>query len=1017
MNSNNTNVVEDSTEFVIEPTQVVGNGIQRPRMVKRKVPVIRNKKSITDIWNDLEHYTKLSHANPNNTKQNAITAAVEKDGFIIAYDYEYVNDKKQLVKTKRYKIAENYQQYVEFLRCGDHHMYEVFTDFRNIKFYIDLDAKNIPHIEGVPCEERMAELEESCNQVVNYFQKCLQELDPESNVTALVQDSSGLIDNNYKFSRHVVFNGIVFENVQSVEGYLYEFLLASDDNIKELYNNDFIDSMPYKHGSDPQQFRAVGQTKINDPRILQICGSSFEDNLVIINPEIVENAYAFDCDVDFKEYIRNAKNQLKRSVKKRVAEDDERSVRSTESKRKKTSKESTDVEFEKGEIHEFNQEQHDLVLEMLRNIPSSMYKSNEEFYALTCMLRACDFTYEEFYDSVFGPYLDYIRMSENRESSRSTRYTEEKYLDLTCDFATYSLIVSYCKKHYNAIISNEFERKFSKANNWYYHMKRKFEEHNFCISSTEYIITREPLTGERCFLYINHGGVFREKFQSWYIISPIFGKCYFADWYQHDSKRRIVHNVIWQPLRNGEVGGKIYETIEEDEEGNPIVRYNYNTWSGFLYERRTPLDTPRNRLFLEIWLKICDNMCSHPDNKYFNIFRKFLHSKIAAIIQYPDDLTKVGCYFGSILKGEGKDYIIEQMIRILLANEFESNEGNRKRRSYGQTFEGANLHKSESGLFGTFNSLRDRRLLIHVNEYKPGVASIEDFRSAITAVDLIKNEKCKNGVSQKNYASFWVTGQDPNFECIDSDDRRWCLFEISGVLDKHEIIACDFDQTLDRRNIWSIAQNEMANDIDFHTYLFHYYRNLEVAPNTDWKNMIPKTVFRQNQVQAFDPKIQFLNHINSEIYNILQFENRETNKYDSRNNNNRNEEKYKIPCGEQTVRYIIEKTPFAHEIFIPCPDMNHLIKHYFNDNEFTLPRGKSLVNTVIGGAILAITSTHTERALKISATFDSNARIQKRFGNDKPNCFVFNIENLKVALSAYNEASLQKWQESKQCGL
>lgn len=1018
MNCSQYNCAEDDTEvhdeFVMNEgalTNVQSTTVTKPRILKRKVPIVRNNN-----WDSLKEYKGLVHGNGFES-QNALAVAENEGGIVIGYDLFKTDPKTGEIKldlkgememTKGYKIAKNFQHYVELIRSGDHHMYEVFYESTRIKFYIDLDGK-ILQDKINELDTSLAELENSCNQVVDFFKRSL-ESEFKVDIKPCIQDSSGFIGTTYKFSRHIVFNGVVFENMQSVQGFFYQFLLSSDDNIKNLVESKFIDTMPYKNGKSTQLFRTIGQTKLNDPRVLRMAdNSTFEENLIVADPELTDYV-VFECDVDFNNYIAKAKAELK-SSKKRVVQVDDCSITTTNSSKKRriqrepTLKEKALESLQKGEHHDFNQEQHDLVLEMLRNIPSEMYESNEDFYALACMLCACGVTYQEFYDNVFGPYLDHIRINENRESSRATRYTEDKYNALTCDFATYSLIVNFCKKHYNAVIDKSFEKKFSEFANWYYHMKRKFESTNFCLSATEYVITRDPVSNKPCYRHINKRHLFLEQFESWNSGGSDFGRHFFAETYLEDPNRFMVDNLTWTPLRNGEVGGKVFQTTEEDAEGNPVLCNNYNTWTGFLHQRRIPRDTPRNKLFLEIWFKICDNMCSHPNNPYHNDFKRFLHEKFAAIIQFPDELTKVACYFGSVFKGEGKDYVLEMFKNVLLANEFKSNNGSCERHSYYQMFEGCNIHKNESGIFGTFNSLRDRKLMIHVNEYKSGTASIEDFRSAITSKDLIKNEKCKGGANQQNYASFWVTGQDPIFECIDNGDRRWCNFEISGLLDKNEIIPGFY------KTIWQVAQQDMINDSDFHTYLFHYYANLQLPEVRDWKLMIPNTLTRKAQTEGFDSKVSFLFHLNHEIQNIREHMIQNAKGKNVKYTKQGEEEQYEIVCGESKIRYLFEESMNFHgKIYFPCPDLLRMIKFYYAEHGFTLPKGNTVCNTVMVSAINVIVQTDAISALKISETCDANNRIKKtkRFGRDKCECWVFDTMALDKALNNFKERQEQR---------
>lgn len=303
---------------------------------------------------------------------------------------------------------------------------------------------------------------------------------------------------------------------------------------------------------------------------------------------------------------------------------------------------------------------------------------------------------------------------------------------------------------------------------------------------------------------------------------------------QRDLEREGVR-VHWTPLRNDEVGCKVYETIEEDEKGNEVVVKNYNTWSGFYYNKKQPEETEQNKKYLEIHKRIIKNLAGHPDNQEHDALINFLHMKIAVIIQRPDELSRVGEYIYSN-EATGKGYKGEIIIKLLASNEIVRNGPSCRRHSYGMTFVGPNLMKSEHGLFGRFNSFRSKLLFIHVSDYSTGQTPKKRIRSAITDTNVVVRKKNKKDVIEKNYAAFYVEGRDFNFDVFDRRDRRWCLTNGHSTMNDVEI---------DDENIWVIA-NRMKNDESFLTYLFHWYKNYTLPENLNWEEMIPHTFWFRN---------------------------------------------------------------------------------------------------------------------------------------------------------------------------
>lgn len=997
MYSNNSNNTNDATEFVIEPIQVNGNtNVQVP--IQQSVVI---EQQLLRSWYNKRCFVKACDINVESVKsksgksdnKNVKYYARKNQGYIIAYDTQVAGN-----VTKNFKIANNYEEYVNFLsKIGDQHLYECFWEDTPLKFYMDIEKifDDDDELDG-----KIQNCIENTNKIVEHFTNCLTR---EFSVTiiAVQQDSSGgfievkrstderpaIETRKYKYSKHLIFNGVVFQDMTHVTAFFYKFIDQGGAEFKTFVANKFIDNTVY--GTDDehlfQQMRSIGQTKLHTDRVLRKDPSTtIEQNIIVSNDD---NLKTFTDSDNIKVYCERinanidqykSKEPRRRKTKRVVDDDDANDNESVISKRSKTQVNVSNQPDIVEETHVMNELQHSFLKDMLKTIDPSVYEYNKRFYALARMLHHCEFTYDEYNECVLTPYLDYIRVYENRESKRAGKYGEDWYNNLSDDDndddrqheysnekQSYSKIIAYCKKHLGLVVNDtnmaRFNSYYSNVSNWYHHCKRQFEEINFCRNSLLYYITEDPVSHKPVDEAVEFK-VFREMYKSWVFFDP--KPRFFADYYSTDPLRKIVDNLFWKPLRNGEVGGKIFETDDIDKNRRKITYRNYNTWSGFYYDNFEYEETEQNQKYIEVHKRVIKNLSGHPNNAEHEALINYQHMEIAAMIQRPDELPKVATYCSSTAKGVGKGIKGDFTIKLLTSNDFTiDGYGNSARRSYGVKYIGSELKDGDKGCFGTFNSTRLKRLFVHISEYEAGLVSVETFRSAITDETIIGVEKFKGGVVQDNYAHFYVDGQDTILDLVDDGDRRWCLTNGHSTMK---------DEKIDGEDFWEFV-GRMYDDKSFLIYLFHWYKNYPLPEVLNWKNMIPNTLTRTNQVSSDAARIRFAKYLNEHIRQVcIDFKNREKSESVKRKKNGAiddEENKYKITCMETTLIY--DFVPSRHnfsehaqegDIYFLLSSFKQFFKSFYIEQDLKLAKDPQLQLTE---AIMDLVQRENVKALLI----------------------------------------------------
>jgi hypothetical protein len=796
----------------------------------------------TQIINPLVEQAKFQEI-PNKFKklggEKSVNRTIEEaidsgNNYIIAADLTASNN-------KIYKIINSYQEYVEYLQhAGNQNMYEFFTRTTPVKMYIDFDKKDCEESEHDHYYSKMLE-------VIDYIRTCMNnefvDEEPTTNAepvitSVAIQSSCGYTtDKNgkltYKFSYHVIFNGLSFKNCSHAAAYLFTYLSKAPDHFKEYITSGFFDQKNYPHFDtnvyNQRCFRSVKQTKRGDTRVLQLDPvlTNFVDNIIVC--EHGEEHMEFESDIPISVYIKSltVKEDITRKRKLSDAEDtkSERGIGNGD--------ERYEAVNDWNRTFVYNEEQHDLIIDMFKKLNASATNGEEtKFFTIYSMCKSCEFTYEEWNEHINQPYLQWCREHKGRESQRADKvqYTEYGYNSHVSDRVyTYKSIALYLRKHFKLEIPRNFDQHASAITQWYFDTKEEFEENVFRESMNTFIIIRDIFTKSLCHRRVKTNEL-HECCQSLY--KYFDKKLYeFTKFWVRDHSVKIINYFDWQPLplRTNEPLLQV-QTIIDPLSGD--VRTKYNSWSGFYYNRCKPQHTERNQRIFELWCRVINNICGDPTTEVFQQNQKFIHEYIASMIQYPNELKSVANAIMSTKKGIGKDFIGKMIAALLLADE----EKGCERVSYAHHVNGDEAATSK-GVFGDFNANLQNKLFVHIEEYKKEVIPIETMRAAITSTTINIQKKGIDAVTQKNYASFFITGQDPDFDLMDNEDRRFQLYAVKATtIDSNEILPWFHNM-----NIWGALQNHFIKDASFCCYLFHYYANLPIDSNINWKDRIVNT--------------------------------------------------------------------------------------------------------------------------------------------------------------------------------
>lgn len=317
-----------------------------------------------------------------------------------------------------FKSYDNYFQHINSLKKYSNdgefngefinkNYFEFIHPSKKIKMYLDFEIKD--KSDASEYDIHLGRLRGYLGTIKTYLNTNYSlNLDDDSFV---IQDSCGYYtdenefvqEQKYKYSWHVIVNGVVFSNVYSIKTCL-QTIFETDDRFSTL---DGMDSSVY---ADTRLFRMFAQSKYGEPnRILSFDNSkSIEENMINVEPS--NN----DLVIDLASTPKKKKRTTRVAKQKNDAEDDEQQNK----KQKKTAVDS--IEVDEIDINPLLSEIKERITTALRNNNNGKCFENEEIILELCArMRAFNYTYDDCHELIHEKYL---RVNEN-----SNRKFDDKF--------------------------------------------------------------------------------------------------------------------------------------------------------------------------------------------------------------------------------------------------------------------------------------------------------------------------------------------------------------------------------------------------------------------------------------------------------------------------------------------------------------------------------------------------------------------------------------------------------------
>ncbi len=202
-----------------------------------------------------------------------------KDGeLIFACDNHYVDEEKKINKMlKKYFNSTNIK--IEKLLQKENNIYEGIYANKKVKFFIDIDYK-------IEDEDKYNVIFDTADELLESSMNDLTKFFNEKHIT-LSKPIILRATTNEKFSFHLIYTDLVFDNVTSIKNIMTEFTKFTN----ELYEK-IIDTSVYRKG----YFRCINQAKLNKNNALK-CEDKINvlDTLIMnVDEKITPITYALE---------------------------------------------------------------------------------------------------------------------------------------------------------------------------------------------------------------------------------------------------------------------------------------------------------------------------------------------------------------------------------------------------------------------------------------------------------------------------------------------------------------------------------------------------------------------------------------------------------------------------------------------------------------------------------------------------------------------------------------------------
>ena len=201
------------------------------------------------------------------TEKPAIEAKKDSET-MFAVDNHYINKKEGIDKIVKKFFNATYEQVQKLLETNNH-IYEAYNDTQNIKFFVDIDYTiEDEETYNIQFEDGKTLLSNAKETIEDFLKK--QNIDAKN---PIILDAT----TDKKFSYHLIYDDLIFDNVKSIKNLMKSFESYTDD----LYSK-IIDTCVYRKG----YFRCINQSKINKKNALVSTHKILDTLLLTVNKNL-----------------------------------------------------------------------------------------------------------------------------------------------------------------------------------------------------------------------------------------------------------------------------------------------------------------------------------------------------------------------------------------------------------------------------------------------------------------------------------------------------------------------------------------------------------------------------------------------------------------------------------------------------------------------------------------------------------------------------------------------------------
>jgi hypothetical protein len=345
--------------------------------------------------------------------------------------------------------------------------------------------------------------------------------------------------------------------------------------------------------------------------------------------------------------------------------------------------------------------------------------------------------------------------------------------------------------------------------NGYDAVKRRFEEHSFLtINPLVFYTMRDgnlASYGKLDTFKIVHANVlYEEKGEE---------KTNFVMRWLRDPKRREYKRVVFNPKPG-------YDAEAHGE---------FNTFEGFAVASRpcehegTTIEALGLERF-ETHLKLLTN---------FNETQlHWLLNFLAHLVQFPHNNPEVAVILVG-LQGCGKDTLTNTILKQLIGGDYVATtaDGNQ--------------------LFGQFNSLLSKKLVMSINEVgaRDGQRFYQRLKEVITAQTKVIRKLYQEGVEEDNYTRLFIFSNSDEVVPVMKDDRKWIILRTSN-------------ERKDDKAWWASYYGDLK-DPDYIRRIYHFLRHRDISGWNPRENIVTET--KRNMLACNDKTpIDFINQFDWE---------------------------------------------------------------------------------------------------------------------------------------------------------